>query len=177
MRIALDYGARYEIVEAVRTLAHECLRGERAPEEIDEDCFAGKISSDAVPDPDLIIRTAGEQRLSNFLLWQAAYSELYFCPKMWPDFEESGDNHLIINGGYIVVDATGDGFDVNGPIEMTGGTVIINGPTVFYNGALDYAGDFRVTGGYLVAVGRGDHAALQCYSGESGSNLVDADFL
>ncbi|MBN2074293.1 MAG: carbohydrate-binding domain-containing protein [Dehalococcoidales bacterium] len=70
-----------------------------------------------------------------------------------PDFEESGDNHLIINGGYIVVDAAGDGFDVNGPIEMTGGSVIINGPTVFYNGALDYAGDFRITGGYLLAVG------------------------
>ena len=71
----------------------------------------------------------------------------------WPGFEESGDNHLIINGGYIVVDAAGDGFDVNGPIEMTGGTVIINGPTVFYNGALDFAGDFRITGGYLLAVG------------------------
>jgi len=70
-----------------------------------------------------------------------------------PGFEESGDNNLIINGGYIFVDAAGDGFDVNGPIEMTGGTVIINGPTVFYNGALDYAGDFRITGGYLLAVG------------------------
>ncbi|HEY96523.1 MAG TPA: carbohydrate-binding domain-containing protein [Dehalococcoidia bacterium] len=70
-----------------------------------------------------------------------------------PDSEESGDNNLIITGGYIVVDSAGDGFDVNGPIEMTGGTVIINGPTVFYNGALDYAGDFRITGGYLVAVG------------------------
>lgn len=70
-----------------------------------------------------------------------------------PDSEVPGDNNLIISGGYIFVDAAGDGFDINGPIEMTGGTVIINGPTVFYNGALDYAGDFRITGGYLVAVG------------------------
>jgi undecaprenyl diphosphate synthase len=89
LRIALDYGARHEIVEAARSLARDALgRGLRI-DQMTEDDFAGKLSSSAIPDPDLIIRTAGERRLSNFLLWQAAYSELYFCPKLWPDFEES----------------------------------------------------------------------------------------
>jgi hypothetical protein len=74
----------------------------------------------------------------------------------WPmpnDFESSGNNHLYINGGYIVFDAAGDGIDVNGQIDMTGGTVIVNGPTQNYNGALDYLGAFKVTGGFLVAAG------------------------
>jgi undecaprenyl diphosphate synthase len=89
LRIALDYGARYEIIEAVRALAGDFLQQSIQPEQITEDMFAEKLSPEAIPDPDLIIRTAGEQRLSNFLLWQAAYSELYFCPKLWPDFDES----------------------------------------------------------------------------------------
>jgi undecaprenyl diphosphate synthase len=87
LRIALDYGSRHEIAEAVRLLAWEIAQQKLKPEEITEDCIAGKLCGSAVPDPDLIIRTAGEQRLSNFLLWQAAYSELYFCPKLWPDFD------------------------------------------------------------------------------------------
>jgi hypothetical protein len=69
------------------------------------------------------------------------------------DFESSGDYHLYITGGYIAVDAIGDGLDINGPIDMTGGTVIVNGPTANNNGALDYAGAFNITGGFLVAVG------------------------
>jgi undecaprenyl diphosphate synthase len=89
LRIALDYGARYEIVEAVRSLACDCVQQKLSPEDITEERFAQKLSPEAMPDPDLIIRTAGEQRISNFLLWQAAYSELYFCPKTWPDFDES----------------------------------------------------------------------------------------
>jgi undecaprenyl diphosphate synthase len=89
MRIALDYGARYEIVDAARSLACDCLQQKLSPEDITEERFVRKLSSETVPDPDLIIRTAGEQRISNFLLWQAAYSELYFCPKTWPDFQES----------------------------------------------------------------------------------------
>lgn len=89
LRIALDYGARYEIVEAVRTLARDFLEQKIPPEQITEDCITRKLSPETIPDPDLIIRTAGERRLSNFLLWQAAYSELFFCPKLWPDFEES----------------------------------------------------------------------------------------
>ncbi len=89
LRIALDYGARYEIVEAARSLAADLAQQKIRPEQITEDSFTRKLSSAAIPDPDLIIRTAGEQRLSNFLLWQAAYSEFYFCPKLWPDFKES----------------------------------------------------------------------------------------
>jgi len=88
LRIALDYGARHEILEAVRTLAHEVRMRKLDPEEITEEAIAQRLSSEFVPDPDLIIRTAGEQRLSNFLLWQAAYSEFYFCPKLWPDFDD-----------------------------------------------------------------------------------------
>ncbi len=87
LRIALDYGARHEIVEAVRSLASEVMQRKLRPEQITEDRFVKKLSPEAVPDPDLIIRTAGEQRLSNFLLWQAAYSEFYFSSKLWPDFD------------------------------------------------------------------------------------------
>ncbi len=89
LRLALDYGARYEIIEAVRSFARDFLQGKIQLEQITEDSFPKRLSSESIPDPDLIIRTAGEQRLSNFLLWQAAYSELYFCPKLWPDFDES----------------------------------------------------------------------------------------
>jgi len=89
LRIAMDYGSRHEIVEAVRALACDVLHRKLRPEDITEDYFARSLSAGVRADPDLIIRTAGEQRLSNFLLWQAAYSELYFCRKMWPDFDES----------------------------------------------------------------------------------------
>jgi undecaprenyl diphosphate synthase len=89
LRIALDYGARHEIVEAVRSLVSDVVQNRLQIEQITEDRFVKKISPEAIPDPDLIIRTAGEQRLSNFLLWQAAYSEFYFCNKLWPDFGES----------------------------------------------------------------------------------------
>ena len=88
LRIALDYGSRQEIVEAVRSLARDVDRRTVSPEEITEDSITRRLSVETVPDPDLIIRTAGERRLSNFLLWQAAYSEFYFCPKFWPDFDE-----------------------------------------------------------------------------------------
>jgi undecaprenyl diphosphate synthase len=86
LRVALDYGARFEITEAARSLARMVAERSLDPEQITEDVFCETLSS--IPDPDLIIRTAGEQRLSNFLLWQAAYSELYFSPKLWPDFSE-----------------------------------------------------------------------------------------
>ena len=74
-------------------------------------------------------------------------------PGRGPGFFESGDNYLYVNGGYIAMDAMGDGLDINGPIDMTGGVVIVNGPTANNNGALDYAGAFNLTGGFLVAVG------------------------
>jgi undecaprenyl diphosphate synthase len=89
LRLALDYGSRHEIVEAARVLAREASRGSLRAEQIDEERFVRALMPENVPDPDLLIRTAGERRLSNFLLWQAAYSELYFCPRLWPDFEES----------------------------------------------------------------------------------------
>lgn len=89
LRLALDYGSRYELAAAARTLALQASQGILAPENIDEDLITTTLSSREVPDPDLVIRTAGEQRLSNFLLWQAAYAEFHFCSRMWPDFEES----------------------------------------------------------------------------------------
>jgi undecaprenyl diphosphate synthase len=89
LRIALDYGARYEIVEAARALARDVAQQRLQLDQITEEGFIKRLSSEGIPDPDLIIRTAGEQRLSNFLLWQAAYSEFYFSSKLWPDFDES----------------------------------------------------------------------------------------
>ena len=89
VRIALDYGARYEIAEAARLLARDVMNRKVQLNDITEEYFTKRISRDEVGDPDLIIRTAGEQRLSNFLLWQAAYSELYFSRALWPDFGEA----------------------------------------------------------------------------------------
>ena len=80
--LAFDYGGRDEIVRAVRDIVND----EIPPEKIDRDSFSRHLYTDGIPDPDLIIRTGGEMRLSNFLIWQAAYSELYFTPVLWPDF-------------------------------------------------------------------------------------------
>jgi undecaprenyl diphosphate synthase len=88
LRLALDYGSRYELAETARTLAIQASQGMLAPGDIDEDLITTTLSSREVPDPDLVIRTAGEQRLSNFLLWQAAYAEFHFCSRPWPDFDE-----------------------------------------------------------------------------------------
>ena len=85
--IAFNYGARAEIVEAARALAREAAAGRLQPEDIDETVFAAQLQTAAAPDPDLIIRTSGEMRLSNFLMWQSAYSELVFLPIYWPDFD------------------------------------------------------------------------------------------
>jgi undecaprenyl diphosphate synthase len=89
LRLAIDYGARQEIVDAVRSLACQISSGTLLPQQIDEDRIEAALSGSRVPDPDLIIRTSGERRLSNFLLWQAAYSEFHFCPVLWPDFDYS----------------------------------------------------------------------------------------
>ncbi len=83
---ALSYGGRAEIVDAARRLARDAERGEVDPEQIDEKVFAAYLQAPDLPDPDLLIRTGGESRLSNFLLWQLAYSELHITPVMWPDF-------------------------------------------------------------------------------------------
>jgi undecaprenyl diphosphate synthase len=86
--VAFNYGARDEIVRATRRLAERVARGELAPEAIDQLLFAQALDTEGVPDPDLILRTSGEQRISNFLLWQAAYAELVFLPVLWPDFSD-----------------------------------------------------------------------------------------
>lgn len=84
--LALSYSSRWEIVEACRNLAEEVRIGSITPEEIDSRLFAGKLTTAGIPDPELLIRTSGETRISNFLLWQIAYTELYFTPTLWPDF-------------------------------------------------------------------------------------------
>jgi undecaprenyl diphosphate synthase len=84
--IAFNYGARDEIIRAARTIALAAADGTLKPEEITADSFGAFLDTACMPDPDLVIRTSGEQRLSNFLLWQSAYSELVFAPCYWPDF-------------------------------------------------------------------------------------------
>lgn len=85
--VCLNYGGRAELVRATRLLAQQCMDGKLAPEEIDEALLAGNLYSAGVPDPDLMIRPGGEVRLSNFLLWQNAYTEFYFSDVLWPDFD------------------------------------------------------------------------------------------
>jgi Undecaprenyl pyrophosphate synthetase (EC 2.5.1.31) len=87
--IAVAYGGRWDISQAARTLALKCAAGEIVAEEIDEALFASQLALGDLPDPDLLIRTGGEQRISNFLLWNLAYTELYFCDVLWPDFGEA----------------------------------------------------------------------------------------
>jgi len=87
--VAFNYGARQEIARAARRIAEEVAKGAIKAEAIDTDMVGRFLDAPDVPDPDLIIRTSGEQRLSNFLLWQAAYSELVFVPTYWPDFDRA----------------------------------------------------------------------------------------
>lgn len=87
--VAFNYGARQEIVRAAKRAAQMVADGKLKPDEITPDSFAGFLDAPDIPDPDLIIRTSGEQRLSNFLLWQSAYSELVFVPTYWPDFDRA----------------------------------------------------------------------------------------
>lgn len=86
--VAIAYGGRWDITQAARELARRCLAGELALEAIDEDRLGAQLALHGLPDPDLLIRTGGEQRISNFLLWNLAYTELYFCDTLWPDFGE-----------------------------------------------------------------------------------------
>ena len=85
--ICLNYGGRQEILHAAKELAAECERGERSADSLTMDDISAHIYSAGIPDPDLIIRPSGEYRLSNFLLWQSAYTEFYFTKKLWPDFK------------------------------------------------------------------------------------------
>ena len=88
LTLALSYGGRQEIVDATRRIAERVRRGELAPEQIDEALFVEHLYTAGLPDPDLLIRTSGEQRLSNFLLWQSSYTEIYVTQKLWPDFSK-----------------------------------------------------------------------------------------
>ena len=91
VNICINYGARAEILQAIRSLARQVAAGELSADRIDEDCFESELLTAGVPDPDLLIRTSGEQRISNFMLWQCAYAELVFVDTLWPDF---GKEHL-----------------------------------------------------------------------------------
>ena len=89
VHIALNYGGRDELRRAMTKMAQEVVEGRLLPEEMTEDCIAGYLDTAGTPDPELVIRTSGEERISNFLLWQAAYSEFYFCDTLWPDFTKT----------------------------------------------------------------------------------------
>jgi undecaprenyl diphosphate synthase len=86
--LALSYGSRWEIVEAVKKISDQVTKGLLAPEEISVATVSSLLTTSGIPDPELLIRTSGEYRISNFLLWQIAYSELYFTPTLWPDFSK-----------------------------------------------------------------------------------------
>ena len=89
LNVCLNYGGRDEILRAAKAFARDVAQGKRTPEELEEGLFAGYLDSAGIPDPELIIRPSGEQRLSNFLLWQCAYSEFVFMDVLWPDFSEA----------------------------------------------------------------------------------------
>ncbi len=89
LTLALNYGGRAEITDAARKIAQAAAKGEIDPDKLDESAFAGYLYDPELPDADLVVRTSGEFRISNFLLWQLAYSELYISDVMWPDFDEN----------------------------------------------------------------------------------------
>ncbi|MFC0268797.1 polyprenyl diphosphate synthase [Kushneria aurantia] len=98
--VAVNYGGRWDIASAARRLAQRVENGDLCSDAIDEAAFAGEMALDDVPDVDLCIRTSGEQRISNFLLWQMAYAEFYFSPLYWPDFDaEAFDEALRVYAG------------------------------------------------------------------------------
>ena len=86
LNLMISYGGREEIIRSVRALARRVAAGELAPEQLDEELFSSTLFTAGLPDPDLLIRTSGEYRISNFLLWQLAYTELFISPVLWPDF-------------------------------------------------------------------------------------------
>jgi undecaprenyl diphosphate synthase len=92
LQIAVSYGGRWDILNATRRLAARCASGEQRAADITEAQFAAQLALADLPDPDLFIRTGGERRISNFLLWNLAYTELYFTDQLWPDFDVAGFN-------------------------------------------------------------------------------------
>ena len=95
--VAMNYGSREEIVRACRQLANQVQQGAIAPEDITEELFARHLYTHELEDPDLLIRTSGEQRLSNYLLWQMAYTEQYFTSTLWPDFDRSAFHQALLS--------------------------------------------------------------------------------
>jgi undecaprenyl diphosphate synthase len=89
LNLFISYGSRAEMVRAARRIADEVAAGTLKPEQVDEAAFAERLYTADCPDPDLLIRTSGEQRISNFLLWQLAYTELFISPVLWPDFDRA----------------------------------------------------------------------------------------
>lgn len=95
--LALNYSGKWDLTQAMRKLAHEVAQGRLDPEAIAQDTLAGALSTAGMPDPELLIRTSGEERISNFLLWQLAYAEMYFTPVLWPDFDRNQLYEAIID--------------------------------------------------------------------------------
>ena len=97
MVVALSYSSKWELTEAVRSIADDVKAGRMKAEDITEETVAGRLQTCFMPDPELLIRTGGELRISNYLLWQIAYSELYFCDTYWPDFDEAALHKAIMS--------------------------------------------------------------------------------
>ena len=97
LNLALSYGARADIVRGIQKLAEEVQKGAIAPQDIGEEFFGSFLSTAGMPDPALLIRTSGEERISNFLLWEIAYAEIYFTKKLWPDFRRDDLYEAILN--------------------------------------------------------------------------------
>ena len=97
LTIALSYSGRWDLTQASRRMAKDAAEGKLNPDEITENTIATYLSTGGMPDPELMIRTSGEERISNFLLWEMAYSELYFTPKYWPDFRKDDLYEAILN--------------------------------------------------------------------------------
>lgn len=97
MVLALSYSSKWEITEAVKHIAQQVKEGTLTPDDINEEVISQHLSTSFMPDPELMIRTGGEERLSNYLLWQCAYSEFYFTPTYWPDFDEEELCHAIVD--------------------------------------------------------------------------------
>ena len=96
LALALNYGGRSEIVDAAQAIAQQCVSGELAVQDIDADCISQHLYTAAIPDPDLVIRTANEMRISNFLLWQISYSEFYVAKAYWPEFGDADLDQAIL---------------------------------------------------------------------------------
>jgi undecaprenyl diphosphate synthase len=95
--LALSYSSRWEIVKATKTIIEQIKNNKISIDDIDQKVFSSFLTTSSIPDPELLIRTSGEYRISNFLLWQIAYSELYFTPKLWPDFRKEDLYEAILN--------------------------------------------------------------------------------